>query len=47
MKKLASALLLATTIAVAGVAAPASAATLSVGASVVNPLSTIFPIIFP
>jgi hypothetical protein len=45
MKKLGSALLLAATIAVAGAAAPASAATLSSAPPIVQP-QTIFPIIF-
>lgn len=45
MKKLGSALLLAATIAVVGAAAPASAAGLSAGPSVVKP-QTMFPISF-
>lgn len=44
MKKLGSALLLAATIAVAGAAAPASAATLNAGPSVEKPVS-VWPII--
>ncbi|MCC3266545.1 hypothetical protein [Arthrobacter gengyunqii] len=45
MKKLASTLLLAATIAVVGAAAPASAATLNSAPSVVKP-QTLFPVNF-